>query len=363
MKKPKKIGILTAGGDCPGLNPVIRALVLTLLAEDVEIVGIKNGFKGLINCDFMPLDEKAVERILALGGTILGSDNRTNPFEYTIIEDGKKIKTDMTQVIIENLKRHEIEVLVCTGGDGTLTVAGKLSEAGVKIVAVPKTIDNDIPGTERTFGFDTAVAIATEALERLHTTAWSHHRIMVCEVMGRTAGWIALHAGIAGGADTILLPEIPYKLEAIVAQIERSRAKGQLYTIICVSEGAHQLGGEVSVARTVEGSAEAKRLGGIANILAAQLEELTGEEARACILGHTQRGGEPTPFDRILSTRYGAEAGRCVLDGDFDQMVALKQNKVVRLPISFVAGKTRTVPVDDELVFDARSIGVCFGDC
>ena len=362
MKKPKKIGILTAGGDCPGLNPVIRALVKTLLAEGVETIGIKNGFKGLIEWDAMKLDEKSVEKILALGGTILGSDNRTNPFEFNVVRDGQKVKMDMTQVIVDNLKRNEIEVLVCTGGDGTLTVAGKLSEAGIKIVSVPKTIDNDIPGTERTFGFDTAVAVATEALERLHTTAWSHHRIMVCEVMGRTAGWIALHAGIAGGADVILLPEIPYKLEAIVSCIERQRAAGKQYTIICVSEGAHQLGGSVSVARTVEGSAEAKRLGGIANLLAAQLEELTGEEARSCILGHTQRGGEPTPFDRILSTRYGAEAARCVLDGDFGQMVALKQNKVVRMPVSFVAGKTRTVPVDDELVFDARSVGICFGD-
>lgn len=356
------IGVLTGGGDCPGLNAVIRSAVKTALRRKVRVWGVQNGFGGLVEDQMIELDDKSVSGILPRGGTILGTTNRDNPFEYAIEENGAKRYVDMSLTALENLRRKHIEALIVIGGDGSLAISAKFNALGFPIVAVPKTIDNDIPGTERTFGFDTAVGIAGEALDRLHTTAESHHRVMVLEVMGRYAGWIALHAGLAGGADCILIPEIPYQLESVLAKIKQRRQVGKRFSLIVVAEGAKPIDGELTVARIVEGSHEKIRLGGVGEKLAREIESLTGFESRCTVLGHVQRGGTPTAFDRVLCTRYGVAAAECLLEGVSGCMVALRQNRIIRLPIADIAGKSRQVEIDDELVHAGRAIGVCFGD-
>jgi 6-phosphofructokinase 1 len=358
----KTIGILTGGGDCPGLNAVIRAAVKTALGRGIRVWGIQNGFGGLVEDQMVELDEQSVSGILPRGGTILGTTNRDNPFAYAIEIDGKTDYQDMSGKAIENLKSREIEALIVIGGDGSLTIAGRFNALGLPVVGVPKTIDNDIPGTERTFGFDTAVGIATDALDRLHTTAESHHRVMVLEVMGRYAGWIALHAGLAGGADGILIPEIPYQMESVLEKIRQRRRVGKRFSLIVVAEGAKPVGGEVTVARIVEGSHEKIRLGGIGEKLAREIESLTGVESRCTVLGHVQRGGTPTAFDRVLCTRYGVAAADCLFEGIGGCMVALRQDRIIRLPIADIAGQSRQVKLDDELIHAGRAIGVCFGD-
>lgn len=362
MTNKRRIAILTGGGDCPGLNAVIRAAVRTALAGGFEVLGVINGFAGLVEDWFRPLHDDDVEGILPRGGTILGTTNRDNPFHYPVQGETGLVYRDESGRVLDNLRRRKVEGLVVIGGDGSLNIAALLSARGVPLVGVPKTIDNDIPHTERTFGFDTAAMVAAEALDRLHTTAESHHRIMVLEVMGRYAGWIALHAGLAGGAHCILLPEIPYELAKVAAHIRQRAANGKPFSIVVVAEGAKPVGGEVTVARRVEGSFESIRLGGIGDKLAGQLEGATGMEARCTVLGHVQRGGTPTPYDRVLSTRYGVAALEAYLRGERGVMVALQGNRIVTVPLACVADQPSNVPVDGELIRVARAVGVVFGN-
>lgn len=362
MKTIRNIAVLTGGGDCPGLNAVLRAVVRTAISQGVSVWGVKNGFGGLVKNEMMFLGLSDVAGILPRGGTILGTTNRDNPFHFKVVEeDGTVIYKDMSGVVLENLKKREIDALLIIGGDGTIKIGGEFAQLGVKVVCVPKTIDNDIACTERTFGFDTAVGVATEALDRLHTTAESHHRVMVLEVMGRYAGWIALHAGLAGGADCILIPEIPYDIRAVQEKINRRQQKGSKFSLVVVAEGAAPVGGEMVGVERKEGT-EKLRLGGIGNILAEQLEELCDVETRCTRLGHLQRGGSPTAYDRVLATRFGVVATEALLAGKTDIMVALQNDAVIEVPLEEVAKQSATVPVDGELVRSAKSIGICFGD-
>ncbi len=358
----KTIAVLTGGGDAPGLNAVIRAVVRTALGKGLAVWGIKNGFGGMVENQMFAMTDESVAGILPRGGTILGTTNRDNPFNFQTVKDGQVIYENKSEQALENLRQAGIDALVVIGGDGTLKIASEFYQMGLPVVAVPKTIDNDIPGTERTFGFDTAVGVATDALDRLHTTAESHHRVMVLEVMGRYAGWIALHAGMAGGADCILIPEIPFVTESVITKIKERQQRGRQFSLIVIAEGAFPQGGELSVARIVEGSHEKIRLGGIGEKLAREIEKLTGVESRCTVLGHVQRGGTPTAFDRILSTRYGVAAVDCMIDGAFGNMVALQKNQIIRVPIADIAGKAHNVTADDELLKAGRAIGICFGD-
>lgn len=362
-QKIRRFAVLTGGGDCPGLNAVISAVVKTFLQNGCEIYGVHNGFNGLVNDNLKLMDYASVSGILPRGGTILGTTNRDNPFKFAVEEDGELVYKDMRDKVLENLRKYDIEALVVIGGDGSLNIGAQLArECGVKVVGVPKTIDNDLPCTERTFGFDTAMAMATEAVDRLHTTAESHHRVMALEVMGRYAGWIALHSGIAGGADVILLPEIPYSLDSVIAKIEARKAAGKNFSIIVVAEGAKPLGGELTVARVVEGSFEPIRLGGVGEKLVRAIEERTGIESRCTVLGYLQRGGSPSAYDRVLSTRYGVAAAEACLRGEYNVMVSLYHDQIVTVYIQRAASDARKVPVDSEIIRTGRQIGICFGD-
>lgn len=360
----KKIALLTGGGDCPGLNAVIRAVTRSaILNYGYEVIGYKFGYRGLYNNDFMKLDLKTVSGLLPKGGTILYSSNKDNLFDYVIEKDGKTVKKDVSDVAVENMKKEGVDVLIVIGGDGTLTSARDFARKGVKVIGVPKTIDNDLGSTDITFGFNTSIDIVTEALDRLHTTAESHHRIMILEVMGRNAGFIALESGIAGSADVILLPEIPYDINKIVEKIEDRKKQGKLFTIIVVAEGAKPKDGEVIVAKIVEDSPDPIRLGGIGNKLAEDLEKLVKErEIRCTVLGHIQRGGTTCTFDRILSTRYGVAAVELIKQGKFGSMVCLKGNEVTYDSLENVIGNNKQVDVNGELVTIAKKIGICFAD-
>ena len=362
-EKKRRFAVLTGGGDCPGLNAVIRAVIKTFLQNDCEVFGIYNGFNGLINGNLKLMNFADVSGILPRGGTILGTTNRDNPFKFAVEENGELVYYDMRDKVVENLAKHDIEALVVIGGDGSLNIGAKLArECGIKVVGVPKTIDNDLPCTERTFGFDTAVACATEAVDRLHTTAESHHRVMALEVMGRYAGWIALYSGIAGGADVILLPEIPYNIDSVIQKIEQRRKDGKNFSIVVVAEGAKPIGGELSVARVVKGSFEPIRLGGAGERLVREVEERTGIESRCTVLGYLQRGGSPSSYDRILSTRYGVAAAEACLRGEFNVMVSLENDQIVTVYIQKAASSPRLVPTDSEIIRTGRQIGICFGD-
>lgn len=333
----KRIGILTGGGDCPGLNAVIRALVRRAIDfEDYEMVGIRYGWRGLLESDTMPLTRDMMRGILHRGGTILGT-SRTNLYKDAATE--KKAKA--------NIARLGLHAIVAIGGEDTLGVAKRLTDDGYRIVGVPKTIDNDLKGTDATFGFDTAVQIATEALDRLHTTAESHDRVLVCEVMGRHAGWIATYAGIAGGADAIFVPEYPIKIEEVCDIIRRRHDMGIRFSIICVAEGAKLEGGDEVLASERRDEFGHVTLGGIGEVLAKRIEQKTGYSTRVTVLGHVQRGGTPTAYDRVLATRYGVAAMNAVHADRFGIMVALKGNDIVEVPLKQVAGGTRTV--DPEL--------------
>ena len=335
MTSVRQLGVLTGGGDCPGLNPVIRAVTRRAIQSGLKVVGIRNGWKGLIEADTLPLDLGSVSGILPKGGTILGT-SRTNPYKRP--EDLAKLKA--------NLQALGLDALIAIGGEDTLGVATRLVKEGLKVVGVPKTIDNDLSATDYTFGFDTAVNIATEAIDRLHTTAESHHRIMVAEVMGRHAGWIATYAGIAGGADVILIPEEPIDLDAVCAIIKKRHARGKDFSIIVVAEGA-QFKKEANV--TVEEKLDEfghVRLGGIGHILGGLIEKRTGFETRVTVLGHLQRGGSPTAFDRVLGTRFGIRAVELVLQGKFGQMVSLQGNKIVGVPIELATGTLKTLDME-----------------
>lgn len=364
MDEIKRIAIMTGGGDCPGLNAVIRAVTRKAIIENHwEVVGICNGYNGLYYGNFVDLDLFNTSGILQEGGTILFSSNKDNLFKYQVEENGKTVIKDVSDVGVENLKNAGIDVLFVVGGDGTLTSARDFARKGVKVIAIPKTIDNDLASTDTTFGFSTAVDVATEALDRLHTTAASHHRIMVLEVMGRYAGWIALHAGIAGGADAILIPEIPYNINYVAAKIMRRKEIGKNFSVIVVAEGAKPLDGEMVVQSVVADSPDPIRLGGIGNKVALDLHELCGNESRATILGHLQRGGSPSSADRILSSRYGIAAVELAEKGLFGNMVTLKGTEMSYDSLEHVIGQvTKNVDPNCEMVRAAKSLGIVFGD-
>ncbi|HNT65708.1 MAG TPA: ATP-dependent 6-phosphofructokinase [bacterium] len=358
----RKVGILTGGGDCPGLNAVIRAVSKSLILQNnIKVIGFEDGFDGLILRKTVDLTYDAVSGILQTGGTILGTSNKANPFRHAIEKNGKLEYVDKSKEVLAYIEELQLEALVCIGGDGTMAISKQMIEMGVPIVGVPKTIDNDIFHTDMTFGYDTAVTIAAEAIDRIHTTAQSHHRIMLVEVMGRYAGWLTLAAGIAGGADIILLPEIDYNLDVVCDRcLERSR-KGRRFSIIAVSEGAKPINGNRVVSRVIKDSPDQIRLGGIAIKLGNDIEDQTGLETRATVLGHLQRGGSPTPFDRILATRYGVAAAELVGKRQYNEMVALRGNEIVSVPIRDVGGKTRTVPLDSPLIHTAEAVGTSMG--
>lgn len=360
----KKIGILTGGGDCPGLNAVIRAVTKTAInVYGWEVVGFKNGYKGLYNNDWIKLDNDSVSGLLHRGGTMLYSSNKDNLFHYLVEENGEMVYRDVSDVGVSNINNLGIDVMFIVGGDGTLTSARDFARKGIKVIAVPKTIDNDLASTDTTFGFSTAVDVATEALDRLHTTAQSHHRIMVLEVMGRYAGWIALHAGLAGGADAILIPEIPYDIKIVAEKIEKRKREGKDFSVIVVGEGAKPIDGEVVVRDIVADSPDPIRLGGIGIKVAHDLETLCGNETRATILGHLQRGGSPSSSDRILSTRYGVAAVGLAAEGKFGNMVTLRGNNMSYDSLENVIGrKSKLVNPTGELVEVAKAIGITFGN-
>ncbi len=362
-KKLRKIGMLTGGGDCPGLNAVIRAVTKTAINDyDVEVIGFKDGYFGLVNNEYQTLSYEDVSGILTLGGTILGTSNIANPFRFPVDSRGKVVFRDLSDRAVENIKANGLDVLIVIGGDGSLNIAYQLSRKGVNIIGIPKPIDNDVWGTDRTFGFDSAVATATEAIDKLHTTAQSHHRVMLIEVMGRYAGWLALHAGVAGGGDVILIPEIPYEIDRVYKVVEERNKRGRRFSIIVVSEGARPKGGRYTVKKVVEKSTDKIRLGGVAGKLAIEIEKKTGLEARATILGHLQRGGSPTAFDRILATKFGNHAVRLAKKGSFQCMVALRSEDVVRVSLKTAISKLKLVNRNNPLIKSARSVGTSFGD-
>ena len=352
-----RVGLLTGGGDCPGLNAVLRAVTKGLILRcGAEVFGFEDGFRGLIENEYRPLGYRDASGILTRGGTILGTSNKANPFAY-FRADG----ADVSDQALANYEALGLDALVAVGGDGTMSVCHGLQEKGLRIVGVPKTIDNDLVGTDRTFGFDTAVTIATEAVDRLQTTAQSHHRVMILETMGRYAGWIALHTGVASGADVILIPEIPYTIEEIVRVCRHREGGGQEFTIIVMAEGAIPEGGELTIKRVVEGSPDPIRLGGACQVLGFALEQQLESEVRTTILGHIQRGGTPTAFDRVLSTRFGTHAARVVAEGGGGVMVALREGRLTEIPFEDVAHKVRTVPPDASLLRAAVDVGTSFG--
>jgi 6-phosphofructokinase 1 len=356
----RRIGVLTGGGDAPGLNAVIRAVVKGGANARCEVIGLEDSFDGLIEPDrWRRLTPKDVTGILRVGGTILGTTNRGNPFLYPIeTSEGTK---DYSVRCLEMFHELKLDALVVIGGDGTLAIAHQFSKMGIPLVGVPKTIDNDIVETTNTFGFDTAVSFATDAIDRLHVTAEAHHRVIVVEVMGRYAGWIALYSGVAGGADVILIPEIPYDLDLVAERIRARDAMGARFSIVVVAEGAKPVGGKATLLKAANGEF-VERLGGVAAVVAAQLEELTGKETRSVVLGHLQRGGTPTSFDRILATRFGSRAVELLLEGTFDHMVAFHPPDIVAVPLAQVVGRTRTVPPDFDVVRTARAMGISLGD-
>ncbi len=329
-----KLGILTGGGDCPGLNPVIRAAVKTAIKQGHQVLGIKNGWKGLVDSETMPLDAAAVSGIIHRGGTILGT-SRTNPYKEA--SAAEKLKT--------NFKKMGLDALIAIGGEDTLGVANKFFKDGFNVVGVPKTIDNDLSGTDVTFGFDTAVNIAMEAIDRLHSTAESHRRIMVVEVMGRHAGWIALHSGIAGGADLILIPEVPIKMKEVCEVIQRRIDRGKYFSIIVVAEGAKFEGNEILIEKKLDQFGHV-RLGGIGELLAKRIEEETKLETRTTVLGHVQRGGTASAYDRVLGTRFGEKAVQLIKQGSFGKMVALKGTEIIAIPIEDAVKKLKTVEAE-----------------
>jgi len=359
----KTIGVLTGGGDCPGLNAVIRAVVRTSLnVYNWDVVGFEDGFEGMI----MPgksriMDYESTRGILHKGGTILGSTNRGNPFSFPIERRGKMHSMDCSDMVADTYNRHNLDALMVIGGDGTLKIADRLrKEKGMNVMGVPKTIDNDLSATDVTFGFDTAVDTATLAIDKLHTTAESHHRIMFVEVMGRDAGWIALHAGVAGGADAILIPEIPYDITKLIQKIRKREEKGRKSSIVVVAEGARPVGGDVSYLRSANPPFDLVRLGGAAQRVADEMEELTGKETRVTVLGHVQRGGSPTNYDRMLATRFGVEAVHSLARGNFCHMVALRGDKIITVKMKDAIHEQKFVEANGAKVRAARALGIAF---
>jgi 6-phosphofructokinase 1 len=357
-----KIGIVTGGGDCPGLNAVIRAVAKTAAKRGWETIGIIGGYEGLLPPhSYRLLDYKALDGLLVRGGTILGTCNRGLFSAKTGHGEVRQLSKDLLDETKRSLEALGITALVAVGGDGSLTIAQQMHEAGIPIVGVPKTIDNDLAATTITFGFDSAVACATDALDRLHTTAESHNRVMVLEVMGRYAGWIAIYAGVAGGADVILIPEIPFQYETICAAVQEREAKGKHFTLVIAAEGAKPAGGDFVTVGLQQTNREA-RLGGIGAVVAAEIEKRTGKETRLMVLGHLQRGGSPTFMDRVLCTLFGAKAVELITEGRFGRMVAHNGKFVDSVPLTEATRQLRTVPLDEGFVHATRSLGICLGD-
>ena len=380
MSDLKKIGILINGGDAPGLNAVIRAIIKTARVHGVESVGFIEGFKGLVENRFIQLEGNPLASgIIQKGGAIIGSSLNTNVFNYKVIEDGNVVYKDMSDVCVQNLRDDGIDCLFILGGDSTQKAARDLSLKGIRVIGVPKTIDNDVAGTDMTFGYNTAVSVATEALDRLHTTAETHNRIMVLEVMGRYAGWIALESAISGGADVALIPEIPYDMDKVVEAINNRKARGKNFSVMVVSEGAYPKGGDLFIKGTREGGEGVinVQLGGAGEFVAREIEARTGMTARNTTLGYLQRGGTPTATDRVLSTKYGAKAMELALEGKFNVLAVLKDGKLDSIPLEEVIGNNKeigaveggteesnmkTIKMDDDLVKTARDVGICLGD-
>ena len=365
MSEIRKIAVNTGGGDAPGLNAVIKAVTISAIRLGWEVYGIREGYTGLIDMPpdkgLIRLDRERVRGITHVGGTILGTTNKGNPFEYPVEKDGKIVPVDRSDEIVEKFNALDIGALVAIGGDGSLRIANRLSQKGIPIVGVPKTIDNDLAATVVTFGFDTAVATATDALGKLHSTAQSHRRAMVVEVMGRYAGWIALNSGIAASADVILIPEIPFEIESVCAKIKERESRGRHFAIVVVAEGATPKGGD----RTFQAAKQVGReqqLGGIAEQVAAEITARIGKETRSLVLGHLQRGGCPTAWDRVLSLRFGAAAVRALAEGATGVMVALAPPTVKTVPLAEAVERTKNVPLDCDTILTARSLGVCLGD-
>ncbi|NMC27303.1 MAG: 6-phosphofructokinase [Syntrophomonadaceae bacterium] len=363
MSAIRKIGVLTGGGDSPGLNAVLHAVTKSAINNyGLQVVGFMDGFKGMVENDYRELDLESIAGIATLGGTILGSSNRDSPFRYPSELNGVRTFTDRSAQALSNLEKLHLDAVIIIGGDGTMHIAQRFAEMGVNIVAVPKTIDNDVALTDYSVGFHTAVDTASEALDRLHTTAQSHHRVMVMEVMGRYAGWIALYAGLAGGAHVILIPEIPFEMGHIVKTLQERRVRGRKYNIIVVAEGTAPAGGEPMVRQMVLESEDPVRLGGIGNYLGAEIERQTGMETRVTVLGHLQRGGSPGPFDRILATRFGVAAVDSIMKQRFGTMVSVQGRKKVNVAIKDAIAQLKRVVPGGELVKTARALDISFGD-
>jgi 6-phosphofructokinase 1 len=359
--KPRRIGVVTGGGDCPGLNAVIRAVVKGAVSRGWEVYGIERGFEGLLHKSRVQrLDALDVRGIAHLGGTILGTTNRGNPFQFPVEKRGQNILVDLSDKVVAQFHKLKLESLVCIGGDGTLRIANGLAKKGIPIVGVPKTIDNDLAATELTFGFNTAVTTATEAIDKLHATAESHERVLVVEVMGRYAGWIALYSGVAGGADVILMPEIPFTLEAVAHKIRDRWRSHRNFAIVVVAEGAKPAGGQMFFRKQEPG--REPKLCGIAEYVAENIQQMTGHETRWLVLGHLQRGGQPTTSDRLLSTRFGAAAVRAIERSEKNVMVALQAAKIVTVPLEKAVSKMKSVPLDSDIILSARELGISFGD-
>lgn len=362
------IAVSTGGGDAPGLNAVIRSVTLSALNRGWKVWGIRDGFNGMLHPERYPegkgvfeLTRAHVRGITHLGGTILGTTNAGNPFSYPIPQpDGSVVPTDISGRIIDAFTERGIQALVSIGGDGSLSIAAKLAAKGLNVVGVPKTIDNDLDKTVATFGFDTAVSFATECLDRLHATAESHHRVIVVEMMGRYAGWIALHSGIAGSADVILIPEIPYTIESVVQKIQQRDSLGRPFSIVVVAEGAAPKGGNRFTVESELGRTE--RLGGIGEAIASEIAKRTGKSTRAVVLGHLLRGGSPTPHDRLLGLRFGGGAVRAIEEGAFGVMVALNPPKITYVPLEEATRNLKVVPLDGDTLKTGRDLGICFGD-
>ena len=358
----KRIGILTGGGDCPGLNAAIRAVVKHATSgHGYEVVGIQDAFKGLYEGETMLLPGEMVRGLLDRGGTILGSSNRSNPFAYPLInEAGEVVVTDVSDRCVEQYRALGLEALIVVGGDGTQNMAHRLMAKGINVVGIPKTIDNDLEATEYTIGYQTAVNIACEAIDRLHSTAESHDRIIICEVMGRYAGWIAMNAGISSGAEVILIPEIDYDIDRVIASFERRRKKGISFSIVVVAEGAKPRGGEHAVVEAAAATHEA-RLGGAGERLAREVRERTAFDVRTTVLGHVQRGGTPSAFDRLLATRFGVTAVELVAKGKFGRVAALQAGQVVDVPMGLAVAKLKRVDPEGPLANTARALGIELG--
>lgn len=359
----KRIGILTGGGDCPGLNAVIRSVAKPAMTYfGATVVGILDGFEGLVEGRMRELESKDVSGLVNLGGTILGTSNKGDPFHFPVeTRDGIEVR-DCSDRAIQHYREWELDALVAIGGDGTMHIVNKFSDMGFSFIGVPKTIDNDLSSTDVTFGYDSALSVATEAIDRLHTTASAHHRVMVVEVMGRYAGWIALGSGLAGGADVILIPEIPFRWDRVFEYVAQRSTKGGRFSIVCVAEGAKPADGEQVVKEKDVKRTDPVRLGGIGDLVGRRITEATGLETRVTVLGHVQRGGSPTPYDRILATRFGSMALQLASEGKFGHMVSLHGTEVVAVPVKEAILKLRTVPSDSQLILAARAVGTCFGD-